>query len=122
MKFFKGLILAVTAVAVVAGGNVLAEAGATDNCPAGRGCFYDHAGFVGLLATKKGGEGASNVAGRVNDKMSSWNNRTNSNGRWYPHRDSSGLCHNMRAGWSQGYVGREFNDRLTTWAMNGGCS
>lgn len=112
--------VAVTAVLAGAGLAPVALAGSS-LCPRANVCIYDHDQFNGLLAARSGGQGAVNVGGAINDKMTSWENKSSYNARWYRDANSSGTCNNMARYSENGNVGWWNSDILTSWATDGGC-
>lgn len=120
MKRFKTAIALGAVALCIAGAAPMASAGSS-LCVASRACIYDQADFYALLASRGGGGGAVNVATAINDKMSSWENKTSSTARWHTDANSSGTCYTMGSKKESSYVGVTPNDKLTSWATNGGC-
>lgn len=115
-------------VAIVAGAVImsglavvpLASAGSS-LCASNKACIYDQADYYSLLSARAGGLGAVNVVSQINDKMSSWENKTTYNARWHSDANSNGTCRTMGSKKESSYVGSSDNDRLTSWATNGKC-
>ncbi len=97
-----------------------AEAG-SNLCPASTACIYTDNNYVGLLGTKSGGSGLSNVSSGANDKTDSWENKTSRNGAWYYDANAGGNCHNMTSGTQNPNLGVFPSDELSSWRMNGSC-
>jgi len=98
-----------------------AQAG-SNLCPSARACIYVNSGFVGLLGTKSGGSGLTNVSAGANDTTSSWENKTGSNGAWYFDQNGGGNCRTMTAGTEISKLSNFGSaDELSSWKMNGTC-
>jgi hypothetical protein len=120
----NGVRLAVSAAIIGAGliasAPTIASAG-NPLCSANRVCIYDSADWVGLLGERAPGNARVNVATAINDKTSSWENKTTTNARWYEAANGTGQCHTMNANREDNFVGLTDNDTLTSWATNGAC-
>jgi hypothetical protein len=113
-------LIAVAVVLAALAAPVPAMAGSV-LCPASRACIYDHTNFVGLLNSRVGGGGLSNVPGAYNDMVTSWENKSVSDGAWYFSSDGRGTCRTMLKHYEFHYVGAGDNDNLTSWRLNGRC-
>jgi hypothetical protein len=110
---------AILSAAVVA--PTAAQAGSA-LCPAARACIYIDRDFVGLLGTKSGGSGLTNVSSSANDRTSSWENKTTSNGAWFFDVNGGGNCRDMRRGTELAALSNFGSaDELSSWRMTGLC-
>ncbi|WP_313555223.1 peptidase inhibitor family I36 protein [Miniimonas arenae] len=100
----------------------MASAQAGSNlCGSSLACIYIDPAWVGLLGTKSGGSGLSNVSSGADNKTSSWENKTGSNGAWYTLANGTGSCFAMPKGSEVSSIPFPNYDKLTSWKVNGGC-
>ena len=94
---------------------------ALHDCPWGKVCFWNDAGFTGDLSWSRPGIGLMNISARNNDKLSSiWNN-SGWAAAFYDHAGGGGACLTVAPGQRFHYVGDWINDRVSSWKTNGGC-
>lgn len=97
------------------------SAGNPNLCHAAEACIYANNNFVGLLDKMTGGTRVRTVSSVDNDKMDSWENRTNRRGAWYHDANGGGDCVTMEAGREDNNINVFDSDELTSWGMNQGC-
>ncbi|MFN8074554.1 MAG: peptidase inhibitor family I36 protein [Kineosporiaceae bacterium] len=115
----------ISALVILILGAAFAPAGAhagSNLCRSGQACIYTDSNFVGLLDVKGPGSGLSNVGSALNDKTSSWENKTTRNGAWYEDTNAGGFCRNMNKGTEKASVGWGDDDELTSWKTTSNCS
>ncbi|GAA2139807.1 hypothetical protein GCM10009802_49860 [Streptomyces synnematoformans] len=81
-------------------------------CPANEFCIWDHSNYEGAFMHARGP--VSNVGDRMNDRMTSFWNRTND---WYSifeHDRFGGYCIEIGPGASRANIGSQRNDELTS--------
>ncbi|MGV8965966.1 MAG: peptidase inhibitor family I36 protein [Cellulomonas sp.] len=110
--------------AILLGGAVAAPTAAyagSSLCGAAQACVYLDPNFVGLAATRSGGGGLYNVSASIDNRTSSWENKTASNGAWYTESMGGGSCFTMSSAREDASIAWPNYDKLTSWKMNGAC-
>lgn len=98
----------------------MAIAGGID-CDANRACIYDGNGFVGIIGERAAGGGVVNVPSSYNDKMDSWENKTNTDAAWYYNANGGGNCREMDSLSEDSNVNVLNSDELSSWRTDRGC-
>jgi hypothetical protein len=110
-------------VAVLVAATVTAPTAAvagSSACPANNICIYNHADWVSLLARRAPFGGLWNVPSAINDKTSSWENKTLADAAWYVDANGQGRCRSMANRSEENFTWYD-NDVLTSWRANGPC-
>lgn len=118
----KKLLIAGAALAgTVAMVPAVAHAGSVD-CDSNRVCIYDGNNFVGIIGERAPGNGLANIRSRYNDKMDSWENKTNSDSAWYHDIIGNGNCNDMDSQNQDTNINFIDSDELSSWRTNGECN
>lgn len=90
-------------------------------CSSNRVCIYIDEGFIGLLGQRSPGGNLVDLSAGANDKMSSWENKTNARAAWYEHIGGGGACRNMEIQHERFIVDLDYNDMMSSWRTDHGC-
>ncbi|GAA2139791.1 peptidase inhibitor family I36 protein [Streptomyces synnematoformans] len=122
-------IRSVAARAAAVGMTLVAAAGITtataepasahySQCPADQFCYWDHSSYEGAFGYFRGS--VSNVGDRMNDRMTSYWNRTNYWISVYEHSNYRECMLTIPPGGSSAAVAPQFNDKMTSFRL-GAC-
>ena len=100
---------------------VTAQPSAADSsqCPSGSFCVWDNSSYSGRFLHS--GSSVSNVGNDMNDRMTSYWNRTNQTVAVYEHGGYVGCMFSVAPGGSEAAVHSGFNDRMTSFKVGSGC-
>ncbi|WP_062213857.1 peptidase inhibitor family I36 protein [Streptomyces sp. NBRC 109706] len=113
----------VAAVLTLATGGVTltAPAAAADSsqCPNGSFCVWEHSSYTGRFLHS--GSSVANVGNDMNDRMTSYWNRTGKTVSVYEHSNYTGCMISVAPGRSEAAVASHFNDKMTSFRVGSGC-
>lgn len=112
--------LAVLAVVVGTASMTAPTAAADPNqCPAGSFCVWEQSSYQGDFRHYT--SSTPNVGDYMNDRMTSYWNRTGKTVSVYEHSNYTGCMFSARSGQSEAAVPSHFNDKMTSLRVGSGC-
>lgn len=112
-----GTILTVTMGTAI----VIAPPSTADSsqCSSGSFCVWENSSYSGRFL--QSGSSSSNVGDAMNDRMTSYWNRTNQTVAVYEHSNYVGCMLSVAPGSSEAAVHSGFNDRMTSFKVGASC-
>ncbi|ARQ68819.1 peptidase inhibitor family I36 protein [Streptomyces marincola] len=90
----------------------------SSQCSSGHFCVWEHSSYTGRFLQSTGS--VSNVGNNMNDRMTSYWNRTNRTVSVYEHSGYTGCMFSIAPGKSEAAVASHYNDKMTSFKM-GSC-
>lgn len=111
----------VAAGLVVVGGVVVGQSAvAANHCSSGNLCVWDYSNWTGLLETKAGDTGLSNLPSADRDKASAWGNDSVYDGCLYDELNGTGAAWEMDS-YNSDYFNIDRRDRAESWTADSSC-
>ncbi|MDT0268708.1 peptidase inhibitor family I36 protein [Streptomyces sp. DSM 44915] len=91
----------------------------SSQCASGSFCVWEKSSYAGEFLQSSGS--VTNVGNGMNDRMTSYWNRTNQTVSVYEHDNHTGCMFSIAPGESEAAVASHFNDKMTSFKVGGGC-
>lgn len=91
----------------------------SDQCPSGSFCVWEQSSYRGDFRHYT--SSTPNVGDYINDRMTSYWNRTGKTVSVYEHSNYAGCMFSAKPGQSEAAVASHFNDKMTSLRVGSGC-